>query len=223
MSELTLASLHERIGRVLGVSDWEVIDQARIDTFASCTGDRQWIHVDVERAKRESPFRGPIAHGYLTLAMVAPLAMQIGVIPKDAAAGLNYGIDKVRFLAPVPGTGRDDSPSVGRQNSNWACGEDRPPRDCESGKFLRIIMGNLWMPRMAGVRERESARSARRHCSLVSAMSATSPSGLSTRPSVMGPMMSSLPSERHAAELMLLSVVNAWPPHHAVRGSGEPI
>ncbi len=71
MSELTLAGLSERIGRELGVSDWVAIDQERIDTFASCTGDRQWIHVDVERAKRESPFRGPIAHGYLTLAMVA--------------------------------------------------------------------------------------------------------------------------------------------------------
>jgi len=106
VSELTLAGLSERIGSELGVSDWVVIDQERIDIFASCTGDRQWIHVDPERAKRESPFRGPIAHGYLTLAMVAPLAMQIGVIPKDAAAGLNYGIDKVRFLAPVPAGAR---------------------------------------------------------------------------------------------------------------------
>jgi acyl dehydratase len=101
LSNLTLADLGERVGQELGLSDWVAIDQPRIDAFASCTGDRQWIHVDVERAKRESPFRGPIAHGYLTLAMVAPLAMQVGVIPKDAAAGLNYGIDKVRFLAPV--------------------------------------------------------------------------------------------------------------------------
>ena len=106
MSNLTLAGLGQRVGHELGVSDWVTIDQARIDAFASCTGDHQWIHVDVERAKRESPFRGPIAHGYLTLAMVAPLAMQIGVIPSDAAAGLNYGIDKVRFLAPVPAGAR---------------------------------------------------------------------------------------------------------------------
>jgi acyl dehydratase len=106
MDALTFASLCEHVGRELGVSDWVTIDQALIDTFASCTGDRQWIHVDVERAKRESPFRGPIAHGYLTLAMVAPLAMQVGVIPSDAAAGLNYGIDKVRFLAPVPAGAR---------------------------------------------------------------------------------------------------------------------
>jgi acyl dehydratase len=106
VSNLTLAGLGERVGHELGLSDWVKIDQPRIDTFASCTGDRQWIHVDVERAKRESPFQGPIAHGYLTLAMVAPLAMQVGVIPIDAAAGLNYGIDKVRFLAPVPAGAR---------------------------------------------------------------------------------------------------------------------
>jgi len=103
---LTIAGLSERIGQELGVSDWVVIDQARIDKFASCTGDHQWIHVDVERAKRESPFQGPIAHGYLTLAMVAPLAMEIGIIPTDAAAGLNYGVEKVRFLAPVPAGAR---------------------------------------------------------------------------------------------------------------------
>ena len=106
MGTLTLAALGESVGRELGISNWVTIDQPRIDEFASCTGDRQWIHVDVERAKRESPFRGPVAHGYLTLAMVAPLAMQIGVIPSDAAAGLNYGVDKVRFLAPVPAGAR---------------------------------------------------------------------------------------------------------------------
>ena len=106
MSNLTMAGLGERVGHELGLSDWVAIDQPRIDAFASCTGDHQWIHVDVERAKRESPFRCPIAHGYLALAMVAPLAMQVGIIPQDAAAGLNYGVDKVRFLAPVPAGAR---------------------------------------------------------------------------------------------------------------------
>jgi acyl dehydratase len=106
MSELTLTQLNEHVGRELGVSEWVAIEQSRIDAFAACTGDHQWIHVDVERAKRESPFRSPIAHGYLTLSMVASLSMQIGIIPKDAAAGLNYGIDKVRFLAPVPAGAR---------------------------------------------------------------------------------------------------------------------
>ena len=106
MGTLTLAGLGQSVGQELGLSDWVTMDQPRIDTFASCTGDHQWIHVDVERAKQESAFRGPIAHGYLTLAMVAPLAIQVGVIPTDAAAGLNYGIDKVRFLAPVPAGAR---------------------------------------------------------------------------------------------------------------------
>ena len=106
MGNFTLAGLNEKIGQELGMSDWVTIDQPCIDSFASCTGDHQWIHVDVERAKRESPFRGPVAHGYLTLAMVAPLAMQVGVIPTDAAAGLNYGVEKVRFLAPVPAGAR---------------------------------------------------------------------------------------------------------------------
>jgi acyl dehydratase len=102
VSELTISQLGERVGQELGVSDWVTIDQSRINKFAACTGDHQWIHVDVERAERESPYGGAVAHGYLTLAMIAPLSMQIGVIPKDAAAGLNYGVDKARFLAPVP-------------------------------------------------------------------------------------------------------------------------
>jgi acyl dehydratase len=106
VGEFTISQLGERIGQELGVSDWVTIDQSRIDKFAACTGDHQWIHVDVERAERESPFGGAVAHGYLTLAMVAPLAMQIGVLPKDAAAGLNYGVDKARFLAPVPAGAR---------------------------------------------------------------------------------------------------------------------
>jgi acyl dehydratase len=106
VSEFTISQLGERIGQELGVSDWVAVDQSRIDNFAACTGDNQWIHVDVERARRESPYGGAVAHGYLTLAMMAPLAMQIGVLPKDAAAGLNYGVDKARFLAPVPAGAR---------------------------------------------------------------------------------------------------------------------
>lgn len=94
-------TLGDFVGCELGVSDWVVVDQQRIDAFAECTGDRQWIHVDVERAKRESPFGGTIAHGYLTLSLLASLAMEIGIVPKDASAGLNYGLDKVRFMTPV--------------------------------------------------------------------------------------------------------------------------
>ncbi|MGF6659836.1 acyl dehydratase [Paraburkholderia atlantica] len=101
IKEYSIATIDSLVGRELGVSNWVVVDQARIDAFAACTGDRQWIHVDVERAKRQSPFGGTIAHGYLTLSLLAALAIEIGVIPKDAAAGLNYGLDKVRFMTPV--------------------------------------------------------------------------------------------------------------------------
>ena len=97
----SMATAPDFVGRELGTSNWVVVDQSRIDQFANCTGDRQWIHVDVERATREGPFGGPIAHGYLSLSLVAAMLMEIGIIPKDAATGLNYGLDKVRFLTPV--------------------------------------------------------------------------------------------------------------------------
>jgi acyl dehydratase len=106
MKEFTLANAKDWVGREIGVSDWLLVDQARINQFAECTGDHQWIHVDVERAKRESPFRTPVAHGYLTLSLIGSLAQEVGVVPTDAAAGFNYGIDKVRFLAPVPAGAR---------------------------------------------------------------------------------------------------------------------
>ena len=99
--QYAMATAPQFVGRELGVSDWVTVDQERIDAFAACTGDRQWIHVDVERASRESPFGGPIAHGYLSLSLVAAMVMELGVIPPDAATGLNYGLDKVRFIAPV--------------------------------------------------------------------------------------------------------------------------
>jgi acyl dehydratase len=101
IAEYSMATAAQSVGRELGTSDWVAVGQDRIDQFAACTGDRQWIHVDVDRARRESPFGGPIAHGYLTLSLVGPMAMEVGVIPADAAAGLNYGLDKVRFIAPV--------------------------------------------------------------------------------------------------------------------------
>jgi acyl dehydratase len=100
-AQYTMASATQLVGREFGASGWVMVDQDRIDAFAACTGDRQWIHVDVARAKREGPFGGPIAHGYLTLSLVAAMVMELGVIPPDAATGLNYGLDKVRFVAPV--------------------------------------------------------------------------------------------------------------------------
>ena len=97
----SVATIDDFVGRELGVSNWVVVDQARINAFAECTGDRQWIHVDEARARRESPFGGTIAHGYLTLSLLGGLAIEIGIVPSDASAGLNYGLDKVRFMAPV--------------------------------------------------------------------------------------------------------------------------
>jgi acyl dehydratase len=119
MAQYSLASAPQFVGRELGASGWVTIDQDRIDAFAGCTGDRQWIHVDVERAKRESPFGGSIAHGYLTLSLVAAMVMELGVIPPDAATGLNYGLDKVRFITPVKsgagGGGAGPGEAVGPQ------------------------------------------------------------------------------------------------------------
>jgi len=82
------------------------VTQEMINRFADLTGDHQWIHVDVERAKRESPYKRPIAHGYLTLSLLGSLSIDVGVVPSDAGAGFNYGLDKVRFLAPVPAGAR---------------------------------------------------------------------------------------------------------------------
>ena len=97
----TMTTVPQFVGHELGVSGWVTVGQDRIDQFAACTGDRQWIHVDVDRARRESPFGGAVAHGYLSLSLLAALVMEIGVNPPDAATGLNYGLDKVRFIAPV--------------------------------------------------------------------------------------------------------------------------
>lgn len=101
MTEITLANVRDFVGQSLGASDWIDVDQPRINQFAECTGDRQWIHVDIERARRESPFGGTIAHGYLSLSLVAALAMKLGLAPADASAIINYGLDKVRFITPV--------------------------------------------------------------------------------------------------------------------------
>ncbi len=100
-SDYSIDTISQYVGQELGVSDWMTIDQERIDGFADFTGDHQWIHVDVERAKRESLFGTTIAHGYLTLSLAAALAMELGIIPVGVSQALNYGLDKVRFLAPV--------------------------------------------------------------------------------------------------------------------------
>jgi acyl dehydratase len=100
-SDYSIGTISQYVGQELGVSEWITIDQERINHFADFTGDHQWIHVDVERAKRESLFGTTIAHGYLTLSLAAALSMELGIIPAGVSQALNYGLDKVRFLAPV--------------------------------------------------------------------------------------------------------------------------
>jgi acyl dehydratase len=97
----TLAELPSLKGTTLGTSEWFEISQDRVNTFADATDDHQWIHVDVERAQRESPFGGPIGHGFLTLSLFVPMWSQVLVVT-DTTMAVNYGLNKVRFPAPVP-------------------------------------------------------------------------------------------------------------------------
>jgi acyl dehydratase len=98
----TVATLQDHVGHDFGASAAVRLDQPRIDHFAECTGDDQWIHVDVERARTQSPAGGTIAHGLLSLSLIPAAHYGLGVYPVDAVNVLNYGFDKVRFLAPVP-------------------------------------------------------------------------------------------------------------------------
>lgn len=95
-----LAGLKARIGEELAVSDWLEITQQRITQFAEATGDHQWIHVDAARAAQESPFGGTIAHGYLTLSLLAKFA-QDSIAIGHVRMAVNYGLNRVRFTAPV--------------------------------------------------------------------------------------------------------------------------
>lgn len=95
----TFDEIDEAAGTELGTSDWVVVDQRRVNQFADATGDHQWIHVDLERAK-QGPFGGTIAHGYLTLSLLPWLGSQVFTL-QTPGAKLNYGINKVRFPAPV--------------------------------------------------------------------------------------------------------------------------
>ncbi len=97
----TLADLPAFKGSVLGTSEWFEITQERVNAFADATDDHQWIHKDVERASRESPFGGTIGHGFLTLSLFVPMWSQVLVIT-DTTMAVNYGLNKVRFPAPVP-------------------------------------------------------------------------------------------------------------------------
>jgi len=96
-----LEELKRMAGQEVGVSDWHPVTQEAINLFADATLDHQWIHVDPERAKRESPFGGPIAHGYYTLSLATYLLNNVMEV-KEKKMGVNYGLNKLRFTAPVP-------------------------------------------------------------------------------------------------------------------------
>ena len=114
--------VRELVGREIGPSEWRTISQAEIDAFAELSGDHQWIHVDVERAKAESPFGTTIAHGNLTLSLVDGFRKEL-ISATGFALGANYGWNKIRFPAPVPVDarvrGRAEVVSVDEKGGGW--------------------------------------------------------------------------------------------------------
>ena len=100
MPVATIEEIQERVGTEIGMSDWILIDQNRFDAFAAITEDHQFIHVDPERAK-QTPFRGTVAHGFLTLSLLSRMAGGVMLHPESMRMAVNYGFEKVRFMAPV--------------------------------------------------------------------------------------------------------------------------
>jgi acyl dehydratase len=100
MPVATLSEIQSRVGQEIGVSSWLTLGQDRIETFAEATEDRQFIHVDPDAAAR-TPFGGTIAHGFLTLSLLSRMAAEIVLVPETTKMIVNYGLDRVRFLAPV--------------------------------------------------------------------------------------------------------------------------
>jgi len=101
-----LDELRSLTGQEIGVSDWTPVTQDMINRFADVTGDHQWIHVDVERARRETPFGSTIAHGFLTVSLLAELSRQTIEVRGDFKMRINYGFNKLRFVSPVPAGSR---------------------------------------------------------------------------------------------------------------------
>lgn len=148
----TVETLASHVGHDFGAAAPVALSQARIDEFAECTGDDQWIHVDVERARTQMPGGRTIAHGLLLLSLIPAAQYELGVYPKDAANVLNYGFDKVRFLAPVPAgtsvvirvelTGVE-AKGPGRMLArcrNIACAADAPDKPLLVAESLAMVM-----------------------------------------------------------------------------------
>jgi len=103
---MRIEEVRASIGREAGVSEWLEVTQDLIDGFATLTGDRQWIHVDQERARRESPFGATVAHGFLTVALLSRLLSQAVAVEMESKLRVNYGFNRLRFPAPVPSGSR---------------------------------------------------------------------------------------------------------------------
>jgi len=101
-----IEELKTLIGQEVAASDWLEVTQSRINDFADVTEDHQWIHIDVDRAKTDSPFHSTIAHGFLTLSMLPHLAAQAFKVEGDFKMGINYGLNRLRFVSPVPAGSR---------------------------------------------------------------------------------------------------------------------
>jgi acyl dehydratase len=105
MKAIDVRTLKDHVGRELGVSEWLEISQERINQFADATGDHQWIHVDAAKAATDSPFKTTIAHGFLTLSLISQL-LRAALQFEGARMAINYGLNRVRFVAPVPSGSR---------------------------------------------------------------------------------------------------------------------
>jgi acyl dehydratase len=101
-----IEELKSLVGQQVGTSDWLEVTQSRINDFADATEDHQWIHIDVERARTDSPFHNTIAHGFLTLSLLPDLASQAVKVQGDFKMGINYGLNRLRFVSPVPAGSR---------------------------------------------------------------------------------------------------------------------
>jgi len=101
----SIAALADQAGKEVAISDWLEVSQERINQFAEASEDRQWIHIDRERAERESPFKTTIAHGFLILSLLSALA-RLALSVGGVRMGINYGLNRVRFVSPVPADGR---------------------------------------------------------------------------------------------------------------------
>lgn len=140
LTSLQADQLLPLVGSVLGVSDWFSLSQSRIDAFALATDDHQFIHVDPQRAARESPFGGTIAHGFFTLALLPAMARQALPEIEDVRMRINYGFDKLRFLAPVP------SGSRVRGRFTLLAAEERRPKELTLKYEVTVEIENATKP-----------------------------------------------------------------------------